>query len=84
MSPFDLEICDQLWILDRVCQKYFFLLLFGLCGCLELLNRKSRVIREHIKKTSVSVLGEYTNTWEEKLFPALVHLGRPGCGGAFS
>ena len=53
-SPFDAEICDQLWILDRVHQKYpnkiFFKLLFWLCGCLELLNRKARAIRDHIKE----------------------------------
>ena len=51
-SPVDPEICDQLWILDRVHQKYpnkFFLSLFCLCGCLELLNRKAGAIREHIK-----------------------------------
>ena len=48
------SFCDQLWILDRVCQKYpkpiFFLLLFWLCGCLELLNRKARAIREQMKE----------------------------------
>ena len=32
------------------------------------------------KKTSVSVLGRYTLTREEKLFAALVHLERSGCG----
>ena len=54
MSPVDPEICNQLWILEWVDQRYpnkiFLKLLFWLCGCLELPKSEARAIREHIKE----------------------------------
>ena len=36
--------------LSEVPEQFFFRLLFWLCGCLELLNRKARAIREKMKE----------------------------------
>ena len=65
-AHFDPEIRDQLWILDRVYQKYpnqnFFVCDFGCVVALSYLIGNLGQSGNTSKKTSVNVLGRYTLT----------------------
>ena len=69
--------------LSEVPESIFFLLLFWLRGCLELLNRKAREIREHIKEDLGECIRQIHTHLRRKIVPALVHLERPRRGELF-
>ena len=82
------EIRDQLWILDRVYQKYpnkkiFFLLWFWLCGCLELINREVRAIREQIKEYLDECIRQIHTHLRRKVVPYSRALGAVRVWGSF-
>ena len=82
-SPVDPEIRDQLWILNRVHQKYQNDCYFCCVVALSYLIGKLGKSVNTKTKTSVSVLEKAHSHERRKLFPTLAHLELSECGRAF-